>query len=169
MKTLGTLLVVLSIVGTISFCFFGVRASYEWSKSYGSNWELGIKSSTIEKKSEYIDKFVSSLEKSGLQGENDALIFYTPNNNFDENFTALKSLQSRLHEIKGMDAKSFEYQTAIQQITGQEQDEAGNMLMVLEGCWWKVHHYVYWNVFILLGVMLSFVLMFVFGCLIVSE
>ena len=131
-----------------------VSANYEFNRDYGSYWSLGVKASTIEKKSEYVDKFVEALDKSGLQGQSNSLFFPTPDNSFDANFASLKTLQARLHEIKTMKPDSFEYQTAIQQITGQEQDEAGEMLREITGCWWKVHAYWLWNDLISLSLIL---------------
>lgn len=145
MKSLGTILIIAAVamIGWSIYCF--VHANYEYETQYANNWTLADRASTISQKSEYIDKFVDSLEKSGLQGQHDALMYFTPQNSFDENFKALKSLQSRLHEIKDLDQNSFAYQTAIQQITAQEQGEATDMLSVLRGSWYKVHHYWLWN------------------------
>jgi hypothetical protein len=132
----------------------GISASYGYSKQYSANWELADKSSTIQKKSDYINKFVLSLEQSGLQGSNGAMFLKTDNTSFDSNMDALKSLQGRLDTIKTLDENSFAYQTAIQQITAQEQGEAQSMLSVFRACWMKVHHYLFWNEFLILGMIL---------------
>jgi hypothetical protein len=66
-------------------------------------------------------------------------------NSFDMNFDALKTLQVRLHEIEKMDITSFQYQTAIQQITSQEQGDAMSMLTVFEGTWFKENHFLLWG------------------------
>lgn len=122
-----------------------IRREYLYTNEFESYWELADKSSTIEEKSRYINLFVESLEKSGLQGEYNAVFYKTPTVSFDKNLLALKSLQQRLEEIKTMDIRSFEYQTAIQQITGQEQGEASEMLSVLHGCWTKNNYFFYWT------------------------
>ena len=57
-------------------------------------------------------------EASGEFSSNDAIFFPTPNNELESNLAMLKTLNERLIEIKGMDPKSFEYNMAIQQITG---------------------------------------------------
>jgi hypothetical protein len=57
----------------------------------------------------------------------------------------LKSLQSRLHQIDTMDANSFQYNTAIQQITEQEQGGACAMLNIFKGCWYKEHYILLWD------------------------
>ncbi len=145
MRTLGVVLTIGSIVMLIISGIVGVIGHYQYSKQYDSYWELSVKASSIEKKIEGIDKFVQALEKSDLNGKYNALFLETPNNSFDENFAALKSLQIRLHDISKMDIKSFEYQTALQQITGQEQNEAAGMLSVFSGIWWKDNHFFLWD------------------------
>ena len=133
-------------IGMIVWAIYcSVFARYEWNNKYLSNWELADRASTISQKSEYVDKFVVSLQNSGLQGVNNSLFFPTPQRSFDANLDAMISLQQRLHAIKDMDESSFEYQTAIQQITQQEQGEAHATIETLQECWYKVHHYWLWN------------------------
>jgi len=142
---IGSVLVVVSlIVGTI-MGVAAIRADYAYNLAIGAYWNLADKSSTIAKKAEYVDRYVVALESQGLEGQHNALIYPTPDNSFDRNMEALKSLQGRLHEIEKMDVTSFQYQTAIQQITQQEQGEAGAMLGVFEGVWWKAHHVLLWD------------------------
>ena len=166
MKIAGVLLILASIVFGITMIVFCVKANYEYEREYSSLWTLADKSSTIEEKSKYINQFIEKLENSDLQGVNDALYFPTDNNKFDYNLMALKTLGERLEKIKEMDINSFEYQTAIQQITAQEQGEADAMLGVLSGCWWKINHYAFWNVWLgllwifmpIIGVIMGFAL-----------
>lgn len=122
-----------------------ISASYSFSRDIESSWSLADKASTIQQKSEYMNKFVKSLENQDLEGEHDAVIFKTPDNSFDANFGAIKSLQSRLQQIQTMDVRSFEYQTAIQQITAQEQGEAGHIIGVIHSIWEKVHYPIVWQ------------------------
>lgn len=142
---------------------------YQYSKKYSSYWSLAEKASSIEKKIEGIDKFVAALESSSLSGKYDALFLETPDNSFDENFEALKSLQTRLHEIKEMDIKSFEYQTALQQITQQEQTEAGEMLSVFSGVWWKENHIMLWGWIGAVQVLVLIIVVFIAGGIWFSE
>ena len=145
MKKLGLVLIAVSIVCLILIASFTIIGKYQYDKNFKSYWELADKSSTVEKKSENIDKFVDALENGGFEGMHNAVFLKTPNNSFDQNFLALKTLQQRLHEIKNMNISSFEYQTAMQQITAQEQGEANAMLSVFRGVWWKTHHLFLWN------------------------
>jgi len=131
-------LLILSIIG-------GITGEYQYERDYKSFWDLADKASTIPQKAQYVDKFVDALANAGMDGKYNAIFLTTPDNSFDRNFEALKSLQLRLHEIELMGVTSFEYQTAMQQITGQEQGEAENMLDVFNGIWWKTHHFLLWD------------------------
>lgn len=142
---IGMVITITSIVILVLDIVFGVMGTYQYKKFYGSYWSLAEKSSTIEKKAYNMDKFVANLEKCGFEGQYNALITPSPDNSFDENFAALKTLQQRLHEIQTMDIKSFEYQTAIQQITEQEQGEGQGMICEIEGIWWKNNNFLLWN------------------------
>jgi hypothetical protein len=140
----------------------GIYGHYEYNKTYSSYWSLAEKASTIPQKSIYIDKFVSALENSGMNGKYNAVFLETPDNSFDDNLEALKTLQTRLTEIQLMDPKSFEYNTAISQITAQEQGEAHSMLKVFSGIWWKTNHFMLWNWVCGINVVIV-ILMFAFG------
>lgn len=144
-RAFGIVFSVIGLVWITGFITCQVRAEYEYETKISSNWSLADKASTIKQKSEYIDKFVKALEDQHLEGQHSAIIFPTPNNSFDENFKALKSLQERLEEIQVMDPKSFEYQSAIQQITAQEQGEAHRMLIIFYDCWLKQNHIMLWS------------------------
>src|SRR3972149_391994 len=151
MKTLGIILLVGVPVFAISRGIFGVYVHYEYETKIGSNWDLSERASTISQKSEYLDKFVFELEKCELDGIHNALFFQNEENDFTQNMKALKSLQKRLKDISTMDENSFAYQTAMQQITAQEQGEAGCLLDNLYSCWEKKNHYTTWNFFIVIG------------------
>jgi hypothetical protein len=168
MKITGMSMVFIPII----LLFFTTKSCisyhYEYSKEISSNWDLADKSSTIAEKSRYIDKFVMALEQSGLKGKYNAIIFPTPNNSFDANLKALKSLQSRLQEIQTMDVTSFQYQTAIQQITAQEQGEAQDMLSVFSGIWLKEKNILLWDWIMGLVVTLSLICLCV-GAMICAD
>jgi hypothetical protein len=132
---------VLWMGGCISVAIY---ADYDYSRSIASYWNLSDKASTLQQKSAYLDQFCAALEQAGLD-ENNALFLKTPDNSTVQNFIALRSLQHRMHEIMGMDPTSFAYQTAIQQITAQEQGEAKAMLDEFEGAWYKAHHFLLWD------------------------
>lgn len=145
MKTIAIGLIVICGSILILNIIFGVRANYQYKNSIESYWSLSEKSATISKKAEYMDKFVAAIQQQGFEGQYNSSFYKTPNNSYDQNFEALRSLQQRLHEIEGMDIRSFEYQTAIQQITAQEQGEADAMTSVFQGLWYKNHYVMLWN------------------------
>ncbi len=142
---IGWILCIVSIIWLVVLIKYEVECSYEYSTGFESYWELAYKSSSILEKSKYVNIFVEKLDSSGLNGQYDAIFYETPNNSFDRNLDALKSLRDRLEEIKTMDVSSFEYQTAIQQITAQEQGNAQGMLYVLSGTWAKENYFLLWG------------------------
>jgi hypothetical protein len=145
MKTFGITTLLVGVMFTFLNIGSSIMANYKYEKQILCYWKLADKASTIPQKTEYIDKFVSALESSGLSGGYNALVLDTPNNSFDKNVEAVRSLQTRLHEIQGMDVMSFQYQTAIQQITAQEQGEAKKMLDVFDGVWTKNNYFWIWD------------------------
>jgi hypothetical protein len=159
----------LAVFFTVLLFYRGVREvvnKYEYSRTIKSYWDLGVKASTLEKKSEYLDQFVAGLNAANLSGNN-AIFLKTPDNSYEQNFAALTSLQTRMHEISEMNPKSFEYQLAIGQITAQEQGEAGKMLSQFEGIWYLNRHPTYWKwydtIFWVLNLVFAFLAWFFFG------
>src|SRR5208283_4301723 len=136
---------ILSIVLCIFWIGHEVLVSYEYDNNVGSYWELGVKASTLQQKTVCLDKYVAALEAQGLAGSYDAVFLQTPDNSYDQNMVALKSLQGRMHEIQGMDEQSFAYQTAMAQITAQEQGQAANLTETFSGCWYLRNHAELWN------------------------
>lgn len=168
-KEIGIFLILAVFIFSVIMIIIAVKSNYEYNKDYYSYWSLADKSSTISQKSEYINQFVIALDNSNLHQCNDALIFKTNDNSFYYNFKALKSLQVRLQNISNMDENSFAYQTAIQQITAQEQGQAGEMLSIFSGCWYLVHYPLLWNY---VGIIIWLLLLSLFilgGYLIVSD
>lgn len=149
MKTLGSFLIFIAVVFAVIWIWQGVFANYQWENSVLSNWSLSDKSSTLEAKSLYMDKFVQALQSAHL-ADNDALLYKTADNNCQNNIDAVSTLRDRLNQIKGMDETSFQYQQAIQQITSQEQGEADTMISTLNGCWMKTNYYLLWNPWVVL-------------------
>ena len=132
-----------------------VTADYEYTNKYLSYWNLADKSSTITAKSDYITQFVNKLNESRTEfADNNAVYLKTIDNSFNYNFLALVSLRDRLQTISKMNESDFAYQTAIQQITEQEQGQAHSMLYVFSGTWYlKVHPFLWgWHEGISIGI-----------------
>lgn len=133
--------IALIIIGVLLFgihLILVTMSAYKYENKYSSYWILADKSSTIDAKSKYINMFIDTLDHGNFYKEfsdNASLFLKTPSTSFDNNLQALKTLGTRLDEISKMDVKSFEYNTAIQQITAQEQGEAAPMLAVFKNCW----------------------------------
>lgn len=141
----SSFILIVSLLALALSGIFAVVSNYQYERDIQSHWELADKASTVIKKSEHMDNFVLALDEADLGGQHNAVLFKTPDNNFDLNLEALETLQTRLHEIQTMDVTSFEYQTAMQQITGQEQGEANDMLYLFRGVWYKEHYVLLWN------------------------
>lgn len=143
---MNKLLLTFLILLAANVCYFGslIYAGFRYEQDISSNWLLAEKASTIEAKSEYIDAFLKTLNSNKFESNN-AIFLKTPNNSFENNVKAIDTLRNRLDQIKQMDIKSFEYQTAIQQITAQEQGEAGQTLSVIKGCWYLENHVLLWD------------------------
>lgn len=153
-KSFAIFLLVLGLLIAVPRGITRVIMTYEYTNKVECNWDLSVRASTIAQKSEYMDKFVSAIEKCNLEGTNSSLLLQTPETDFNENFKALKSLQKRLKDISGLDENSFAYQTALQQITAQEQGEAGAMLRHIQSCWNRQNYYSFWNWIYVVGFVL---------------
>jgi hypothetical protein len=121
-----------------------IQADNEFNRDVQGYWNLSVRASTLEAKSQYLNQYVAAIENAHLGGY-DALIFKRPDNSYDSNIAVLKNLQTRMSEVKGMDVTSFAYQQAISQITAQEQDDARSLLSVFEGIWYLNHHPLLWD------------------------
>lgn len=156
------------VASLIGLMYAGIIGSYQYENQYSCYWDLAEKASTLAQKSKYIDSFTIALEKGNFKGKYNAMWLKTPDNSFDKNFEALASLQSRLNEIQKMDINSFQYQSAMEQITKQEQGEANKMVHVFQGIWCKEHWLIMWDwvgiIMISLCVLTGFI-----SCIIIIE
>jgi hypothetical protein len=137
---------ILAVIGIVS----AIAENYTWTRDYYSFWSLADKASSIPAKQQKLEEFYKCLvngRERGVFASNNAKFLITPDNSFDTNLQALKTLVDRLEEIKQMDPTSFQYNTAIQQITAQEQGEAKAMLGVFEGCYALVNYPIAWEWF----------------------
>ncbi len=149
MKEIYPFLILFACVALASLLLVSnISGNYRFEKTYLSEWELADKSSTIQAKREHIGLFLAALKDgrdSGQFASHNAIWMKTDNNGFSKNLAALESLSGRLDEIQAMDPKSFEYNTAIQQITAQEQGEAHRMIGVFDGCFKLSQYPMAWD------------------------
>jgi|WetSurMetagenome_2_1015567.scaffolds.fasta_scaffold264162_2 hypothetical protein len=136
-------------LGVILFALLIVQAvvaNYNYEKKYLSYWELSDRSSTIIAKEQYITQFVDAINQDrGSFADYNAVFLKTPQNSFDNNLKAVTTLRDRLKDIENMNESDFAYQTAIQQITSQEQGEAGNLLKVIGGTYYLGSYPLQWS------------------------
>ena len=157
MMVIGVVLIIRQLVCAIS-------VGYHYEQEIGYNWALADKSSTIAAKEEHIAKFVSAIEsKRDKFADYNAIFLKTPDNCLSNNLVALKTLADRLHDISKMDETSFAYQTAIQQITAQEQGEASELISVIRGCYVLSTSTLVWSWIGLVVTIFCLVLMFAGG------
>lgn len=146
-KPLFIIFVIAAIFGITQLVCDAI-GSWRFEKDYLQHWNLADKSSTLEAKQKFVQTFVASLEFGFMEGEfstHNALFLKTPNNEFQANLEAVRTLAKRLDEIQDMDPNSFEYNTAIQQITAQEQGEAERLLSVFKGCYFLHNYIICWE------------------------
>lgn len=165
----GTFLILVGLTLAVCMIFNYIQSEYTYEKDVLSSWNLADKSSTLEAKSIYINQFIYALEMSNLP-EYNAIFLKTPDNNIQNNLNAVKTLSLRLEEIKDLDPESFAYQTAIQQITSQEQGEAQVMLSVLKEGWKLTNGYwIVWSWVGVLFLLISLIMILVGSILIIGE
>lgn len=140
MKTCITIVIVMTLF-SLWLIIHAININYVYNRDILYHWRLADKSSTIEAKYEHLSQFIMAFDTNKLNGTYNAIVFKTPDNYFNANYQALNTLVIRLWQIKDMDMNTFQYQTAIQQITDQEQGEADIMLKQLKGCWYLANHY----------------------------
>jgi len=156
-EKIGKILIIFSFISLLILIFLYYFVEYTFDKIALSYWKLADKSSTLEAKSYYIDKFVESLENLKFS-EYNAIFFKTPNNNVRKNLETLKTLQNRLKKAKQMDVNSFEYQKAIEQITAQEQGEAKGMIDTIKGGWKLANYPLFWKpIFVFICCLISLI------------
>jgi hypothetical protein len=157
--------VVLAIV--LVFCGLGIlitqlivtlNTRYQFENQIGCYWELADRSSTLAEKSKYIDQYINAL-KECKHSEYNAIIYKTKQNSFEYNLKALQSLSDRLNKIKDLDENSFAYQSAIQQITAQEQGEANRMNEVFISCYFQSNAWICYNAYAILLGLFAFILL----------
>lgn len=146
------IILVISILAICLYIIFGVVSHNKYNTNFDANWELSKSAATIEQKSIYIDKFVQAIENGGFDGKFDAIFNPNDNNSYEQNLIALKTLQQRLHELKSLPMTSFDYNTALQQITEQQCKMSNNIIYTFSGIWYKEHYILLWNWICLVGV-----------------
>ena len=138
MKAIGWILVCLSvlIVGASLACGL-IYALYSYNVNVSQYVQLADDASTATQKLVYLQKYEEAIHKHIAR--NDARFIFTRERwTRDKQLEILATLQTRLQEAAAMNPLSFEYQTAINQITGQEFDHAlQDINKIIEDCWFR--------------------------------
>lgn len=118
----GFISLVVLFVGFLFFVAmpFSIYTGYKWNEQVEDYFQLSDKASSIEKKTEYLNKYVSVLKERGLDSGESVLFFTKPTTDLKNQFEILTSLQNRMIELKKLQPNSLEYQQALKQITDSE-------------------------------------------------
>lgn len=108
------------LVVAIAIPLYAIPTNYEYDLSIGSFFELSDKASKLDVKLVYLKQYAAALENAGLDTGQTTVFFPTRETSLEENYRVLSSLVTRMEEISGMEIDSFQYQTAMQQITENE-------------------------------------------------
>ena len=166
---IGIVLLSLALLMSVIVIVILIQAEYSFNTNFKSYWELSDRSSTLSAKEQYINQFVDALQKNRDKFEDyDAVFLKTPQNSFDNNLKAVITLRDRLKDIQQMNETSFEYQTAIQQITAQEQGEADAMMSDIQGCYFLKSYPFIWDWFMIIELLIV-VIMTILGTFCITN
>jgi hypothetical protein len=131
MKALIAIIVLCSIIllGGIATC---VSAHYSYSLNVGQYLNLADDASVAAVKLDHLREYRVAIQKTVQR--NDARLWFTQRQyTRDAQLEILDTLITRLEQMSQMDPKGFEYQTAMQQVSGQEFDHTLNRI---DGIFW---------------------------------
>jgi len=129
---IGALLVLFSLVVLV----WGLIAcSYSYDVAVGQYVKLADDASTAQLKTDYLSQYTRAIDARILR--NDArFIFKCERLTRDTQLKVIGSLMERLRDTTAMDPKSFEYQQAMLQLTGQEFDHTLQEVdIIMQSCW----------------------------------
>lgn len=138
MKSIGILLMLISVLLLVGGWIYGwLYLDYYYEVGIGQYIRLADDASTAEKKLEYLKRYEGAIRLKIVR--NDArFIFKQERLTRDTQLVILGTLQTRLQDSTEMNPLSFEYQTAMQQITGQEfEHELTEINDIIWGCWYR--------------------------------
>jgi hypothetical protein len=109
------------MVGTICVFLFcmGIGINYTYNKNIGTYVKLADDASTAQAKLDYLLQYRDSCD-SKIKRNEAKYIFKTQQKTKNEQLKIIDTLIVRLKDTVKMNPQSFEYQTAMGQLTGQE-------------------------------------------------
>jgi hypothetical protein len=136
-KVMATIVITVIAGFSLLFLMLATNAyiNYKWKCEAEQYMLLADDASTADIKLLYLRQYRRAIEQKVTR--NDARYIFTQERlTRDAQLGVLATLICRLEQISTMDAKSFEYQTAMQQVTGQEFDHAmTDVDGVFKDCW----------------------------------
>ena len=126
----------LSIMAMIFFwTWAGVYSSYFYDVKISQFVKLADDASTADKKLEYLLKYENAI-RSFIWNNEARYVFKRERLTRDKQLEIIGTLVQRLTEAKTMNPVSFEYQTAMSQITGQEFNHTlADIDSIIHDCW----------------------------------
>ena len=112
----------ISIIGTLVVAALSLGAywvGYTYDREAGGYLGLADDASTAPLKLQYLEQYREAVHRL-VTGKDARLVFGTPQTKVAHQFVVLDSLLERVGEVAALDVSSFEYQVAMDQITGQE-------------------------------------------------
>jgi len=128
---------------------FGLWISYYSYDVYiGQHLRLADDASVAGVKLDYLNQYKSAIKERILR--NDARYFFTRDRlTRDTQLKIIDTLISRLSDMSQMDTKSFEYQQALLQVTGQEFDHTMTEInSVIHSCWIRQSIFVFCGLYL---------------------
>ena len=127
--------VILASLGLVAHCICLGVTSWHINQAI-ADLKLADDASSPAKKSEYMGKFITKMEKSDVPKYN-AFIFTNERDSVPEQIQVLKSLKTRCDDLINVDPNNFAYATGMGQITGQEfKHVMENIEIVFKGAMW---------------------------------
>ncbi len=126
------ILVLVIVLGGIGTC---IMSPYQYDRDVRQYLKLADDASDAKTKLSHLGEYRDAI--TAKIGRNDARYIFTEKQyTRDAQLAILDTLISRLRDISQMDPKSFEYQTAMQQVTGQEFDHTCSRI---DGIFWDCY------------------------------
>ena len=157
MKALGICMVIMGIVLFIVSIVFVICFEYSYDKNFGQYLKLADDASTAKVKLDYFRQYKEAVME--IQRENAAYVFKQRQYTKSEQLKILDSLLKRLEDTSEMNEKSFEYQQAMYQISGQELNHTLNRINeIFKSCYLRSGAMAYWCIWNWIPMIIIFIL-----------
>lgn len=136
MRVLFWGLIGLSSILSVIYISTVIVFNYNYDRTYGQYLKLSDDASTADTKLGYLKQYREAV--SSIDREQGAYVFQQKQYTKTEQLKILDSLIVRLEDSTKMDPKSFEYQQAMYQISGQEMNHSLERIDgIFEDCYFR--------------------------------